>query len=80
MVYPFMKDPVDGGCRSALFATRSRRVGEEQIEGAHVVTDGKVTEPSGQARDQELRERQWDLAVDVLKGRLGDLPYLRKKA
>ncbi|KAI7777744.1 hypothetical protein LA080_003091 [Diaporthe eres] len=77
VVRPFMRDPVDEGYRSALFAATSRRAGEEQIEGAHVVPDCKVTEPSSQAGDEELQERLWELTVDVLKGRPGNLPYLR---
>jgi hypothetical protein len=39
--------------------------------------DCKVTDPSGQARDEELQEQLWDLILEVLKG-LGDLPYLRE--
>jgi WW domain-containing oxidoreductase len=80
VIRPFMKDPVDEGCRPALFAATSRRVGEEHIDGAYVVPDCKVTEPSSQARDEELQERFWDLTVEVLKGRLGDLPYLGGQA
>lgn len=57
-------------------AATSRRVGEEQIDGAYVVPNCKTTEPSSQARDGELQERLWDLAVDVLKGRPGGVPFL----
>lgn len=42
-------------CRSALFAATSRRVGKEQIDGADVVPDAKVTETSSQVKDEELR-------------------------
>lgn len=77
VIRPFMKDPVDEGCRPMLFAATSSRVGEERIDGAYVVPDCKVTDPSSQAKDEELQERLWDLTVDVLKGKLGDLPYLK---
>ncbi|KAK2603177.1 hypothetical protein N8I77_009655 [Diaporthe amygdali] len=77
VIRPFMKDPVDEGCRPMLFAATSSRVGEEKIDGAYVVPDCKVTDPSSQAKDEELQERLWDLTVDVLKGKLGDLPYLK---
>lgn len=71
---------MDEGRLSTLFAATIRRVGEEQIDVADVVPDCKVREPSSQAKDEELQERLWDLTVDVLKGRLGDLPYLREQA
>lgn len=76
MVRPFMKDPVEEGCRPMLFAATSARVAEDKIDGAYIVPDCKVTEPSKQAQDEELQERCWDLTVDVLRQKLGDLPYL----
>ncbi|KAL1871089.1 putative secondary metabolism biosynthetic enzyme [Diaporthe australafricana] len=79
-IRPFMKDPVDEGCRPALFAATSGRVVEEKIDGAYIVPDCKVTEPSSQAQDEELQERLWNLTVDVLKERLGDLRYLKEQA
>lgn len=76
MVRPFMKDPVDQGCRPMLFAATSARIAEEKIDGAYIVPDCKVTEPSKQSQDEELQERCWALTVDVLKQKLGNLPYL----
>ncbi|KAL8959996.1 MAG: hypothetical protein Q9183_005540, partial [Haloplaca sp. 2 TL-2023] len=35
MIKPFMKDPVDEGCRSALFAATSEDVVKEKIQGAY---------------------------------------------
>lgn len=43
VVRPFMKDPVDKGFLSALFAATSGRVGDEQINGVYVVPECKVT-------------------------------------
>lgn len=78
LVRPFMKDPIDEGCRSMLFAATSDKVVEDKIDGAYIVPDCKVTEPSKQSKDQELQERCWALTVDVLKGKLGSekMPYL----
>ena len=70
-----MKDPVDEGCRPILFATTARGVGSEKIDGAYIVPDWKVTEPSKQARDEELGERLWRLVGGFLSERLGELPY-----
>lgn len=35
-IRPFMKDPVDEGCRSALFAATSEDVAHEKIQGQYV--------------------------------------------
>ncbi len=35
-VRPFLKDPIDQGCRPALFATTSEDVAKEKIQGAYV--------------------------------------------
>ncbi|RYC65532.1 hypothetical protein CHU98_g726 [Xylaria longipes] len=69
-VRPFMKDPVDGGCRPMLFAATSDAVTKENIDGAYIVPDRKVTDPSAQAQDEELQERCWGLVEDILKQKL----------
>ncbi|EME38376.1 hypothetical protein DOTSEDRAFT_67153 [Dothistroma septosporum NZE10] len=74
-VRPFMKDPLDEGCRPILFAVTAREVGEEKIDGAYIVPDRKVTEPSKQAKDEELGERLWRLTKEILENKIGDLPY-----
>lgn len=109
-VRPFLKDPVDEGCRSALFAATSEDVVTEKIQGQYVsifffycrispgycccccssswwsqfelifsgwqiVPDRKITDPSKQARDDELGENLWRLSEQILKEKLGGLPY-----
>lgn len=74
-VRPFMKDPVDEGCRPILFAATAREVGVEGIDGAYIVPERKVTEPSKQAQDEALQERLWKLVGEVLREKLGELPY-----
>ncbi|KAI0486174.1 NAD(P)-binding protein [Xylaria cf. heliscus] len=68
---PFMKDPVDEGCRSMLFAATSDVVAKEKIDGVYIVPDRKVTDPSTQAQDEELQERCWNLVEDILNQKLG---------
>ncbi|KAL8903518.1 MAG: hypothetical protein Q9207_003876 [Kuettlingeria erythrocarpa] len=74
-VKPFMKDPVDEGCRPALFAATSEDIVKEKIQGQYIVPDRKVTEPSKQAMDVELGENLWRLSEKILQDKLGDLPY-----
>ncbi|KAI0859531.1 NAD(P)-binding protein [Xylaria cubensis] len=69
-VRPFMKDPVDEGCRPMLFAATSDAVAKEKIDGAYIVPDRKVTDPSAQARDEELQERCWNFVEDILQQKL----------
>jgi hypothetical protein len=74
-VRPFMKDPIDGGCRSALFAAASEDVGKEKIDGQYIIPDRKVSDISKKAKDEELQERCWKLTETVLREKLGDLGY-----
>jgi hypothetical protein len=74
-VRPFMKEPVDQGCRSALFAAASRDVVKEKIDGQYIVPDRKVTDISKKAKDEELQERCWSLTMGVLREKLGGLSY-----
>ncbi|KAF5235590.1 hypothetical protein FAUST_6958 [Fusarium austroamericanum] len=71
LVRPFMKDPVDQGCRPILFAATSETIREEGIDGCYIVPDRKVTEPAGQALDEELGEQCWRLTEMILKEKLG---------
>ena len=76
LVKPFMKDPVDGGCRSALFAATSEDIITDSIRGQYIVPDRQVTEPSSRAQDEEMGERLWALQEDLLKEKFGGkLPY-----
>ncbi|KAL9083809.1 MAG: hypothetical protein Q9165_008368 [Trypethelium subeluteriae] len=75
-VRPLMKDPVDEGCRPALFALTSEDVVKEHIQGQYVVPDRKVTDPSKLAQDEELGERLWRLTEQVLSEKLRSLPYM----
>ncbi|KAL8803612.1 MAG: hypothetical protein Q9200_006142 [Gallowayella weberi] len=74
-VRPFMKDPVDVGCRPALFAATSEEIAKEKIQGQYIVPDRKVTDPSKMAQDVELGENLWRLSLQILRDKLGDLPY-----
>ncbi|KAK6203748.1 hypothetical protein LQW54_008854 [Pestalotiopsis sp. IQ-011] len=67
---PFMKDPVDDGCRSMLFASTSPAVVEENIDGEYIVPDRKVTDVSSQGMDEELGERLWKLSEGTFHERL----------
>ncbi|KAI1768389.1 NAD(P)-binding protein [Hypoxylon sp. FL1150] len=74
-IKPFMKDPVDNGCRPMLFAATSDAVAEEKIDGEYIIPDRKVSDVSGQAKDEELQERCWSLVEGILKEKLDSLPY-----
>ncbi|CAK1363574.1 putative oxidoreductase bli-4, mitochondrial [Cercospora beticola] len=74
-VRPFMKEPVDEGCRSALFAATSGDISKEGIDGKYIVPDRKVTAVSSQAENEELGENLWRLTAEVLQQKLGSLPY-----
>ncbi|KAI1828462.1 hypothetical protein F4861DRAFT_544701 [Xylaria intraflava] len=69
---PFLKDPVDEGCRAILFAATSDTVPREKIDGQYIVPGCKVTDPSKQARDEALQERCWNLVENTLKQKLGN--------
>jgi WW domain-containing oxidoreductase len=72
-VRPFMKDPLDEGCRSALFAATSDDVVAEALDGAYIVPDRKVTGISKQAQDEELQERCWSLVESILREKLASV-------
>jgi len=74
-VRPFMKDPVDEGCRPALFAATSEDIVKDKIQGAYIVPDRKVTEPSNQAKDEKLALNLWKLTKEVLETKIGKLDY-----
>ncbi|KAL9578714.1 MAG: hypothetical protein Q9212_005545 [Teloschistes hypoglaucus] len=63
-VKPFMKDPLDVGCRPALFAATSEDIVKEKTQGEYIIPDRKVTDPSKQAKDVELGENLWRLSID----------------
>ncbi|EON66148.1 hypothetical protein W97_05391 [Coniosporium apollinis CBS 100218] len=72
---PFMKSPEEEGCRPMLFAATSEDVVKEGINGAYIVPDRKVTDPSKQAQDEELGEQLWRLTEQILSEKLDSLPY-----
>ena len=74
-VRPFMKDPIDEGCRPALFAATALDVGSKPIDGEYIVPDCTVTEVSKEARDEQLAERLWKLTETIVRDKLGELPY-----
>ncbi|KAI1398640.1 NAD(P)-binding protein [Hypoxylon fuscum] len=75
VIRPFLKDPVDEGCRPILFAATSDAIAEEKIDGEYIVPDRKVSDVTNQAKDEELQERCWRLVEGILKEKLGVLPY-----
>lgn len=75
LVRPFLADPVDKGCCSALFATTSPDVVTEQSQGAYIVPDRKPTDPSKQAKDEVLSANLWKLTKEILESRVGKLSY-----
>ena len=77
MVKPMLKDPVDQGCRPALFAACSEDVVAEGIQGGYIVPDRKVTDVSKQAKDEGKGERLWALSETLLAERLGPLEYAK---
>ena len=40
-----------------------------------IVPDRKVTEPSKQARDEQLGENLWRLSEQIIQEKLGSVPY-----
>jgi WW domain-containing oxidoreductase len=74
-VKPFLKDPVDSGCRPALFAAVSPDIVKDQVQNSYIVPDRKVTEVSSQAQDEALALKLWKLTKQVLESKIGDLPY-----
>ncbi|KAL8790391.1 MAG: hypothetical protein Q9195_006409 [Heterodermia aff. obscurata] len=76
-VRPLLKDPLNEGCRSALFAATSDDVPREKIQGQYIVPDRKVTKPSDQAQDVALGENLWKLSEHILSQKIGPLPYVQ---
>lgn len=74
-VKPFMEDIVDQGCGPALWAATSPEVVEGNVNGRYVVPDKKVMEPSSQSRDEGLAKQLWVLSKEILREKLGGLPY-----
>ncbi|KAL4939415.1 hypothetical protein BDV06DRAFT_198934 [Aspergillus oleicola] len=75
VVRPFMKDPVDQGCRAALFATTGEDVVREGVQGQYISPDRKPTSPSSEAQNYELQENLWKLTEKILVDKLGEVPY-----
>ncbi|KAF2821452.1 NAD(P)-binding protein [Ophiobolus disseminans] len=75
VVRPFMKDPVDEGCRPALFAATSLDIVKDQVQNSYIVPDRKVTEVSSQAQDEALSLNLWKLTKQVVESKIGNLPY-----
>lgn len=72
---PFMKEPVDEGCRSILYAATSQDVVREKMDGEYFVPDCKIIEPNKQSQDGELQERLCKLVEELLTSKLGKLSY-----
>ena len=70
-----MKDPIDEGCRPALFAATANAIQDEKIDGQYIVPDRKVTDISREGKDEELAERLWRLTESLLIQKLGKLEY-----
>ncbi|MCJ1335578.1 hypothetical protein MMC09_000850 [Bachmanniomyces sp. S44760] len=72
---PFLVDPVKQGCKSALFAAVAEDIVNDSINGAYIVPDRKVTNPSDRAQDEALGESLWSLSLNILRSKLGELGY-----
>lgn len=72
---PFMKEPIDEGCRPVLFAATSQDVVREKMNGEYIVPDCKVSKPNKQAQDGTLQEQLWRLIEETLTSKLGKLSY-----
>lgn len=72
VVRPMMKEPIDEGCRSALFAATAESFGSDQVDGKYIVPDCKVTDISEEAKDEELAERLWNLVEGILSKKFGN--------
>ena len=70
---PLMADPVEQGCRPALYAATAEEIVGKGINGEYIVPDKKVTDPSGQAKDVELGESLWKLSMQIFDEKLGNL-------
>ncbi|KAJ0422861.1 hypothetical protein BJY00DRAFT_322363 [Aspergillus carlsbadensis] len=75
VVRPFMKDPVDQGCRTALFAATGEDVVKDAVQGQYIVPDRKPTSPSSEAQNHELQENLWKLTEKILVDKLGSVNY-----
>lgn len=74
-IRPLMKDPVDEGCRPALFTATSDDIVKEKIQGEYIVPDRKVTDVSKHAKDEKVALNLWRLTKEVLETKLGNLDY-----
>jgi WW domain-containing oxidoreductase len=74
-VQPFMKDPVDEGCRPVLFAAASEDVVKDGLDGVYLVPDRKVTDVTSHAKDEGLQEQCLRLMEMVLAEKFGKLEY-----
>ncbi|KIA75452.1 hypothetical protein HK57_00096 [Aspergillus ustus] len=75
LVRPFMDDPVDQGCRAALFAATGEDIVKDGIQGQYIVPDRKPNSPSSEAQNHELQENLWKLTEKILVDKLGSVPY-----
>ena len=71
----FMKDSVDNRCRPTLWAATSKEVVENDASGQYIVPDKKAMAPSSQAQGDKLAEQLWELSENLLRERIGRLPY-----
>ena len=75
LMSPFMADPIEEGCRPALFAATADAIVQDKVQGQYIVPDRKISEPSSQAQDDALGEQLWKTMVGILETKLGSLPY-----
>lgn len=70
-----MGDPIDEGCRGALFAATANEIIEEKLDGEYIQSPRKVADVSKEAKDENLAENVWRLVETTLKEKLGKLDY-----
>jgi len=71
LMSPLSKDPIDEGCRPALFAATMPEIVQENITGRYIIPDKKVTDPSEKAQDEKLGDQVWALCEEMLQKSLG---------
>ena len=75
LMSPFMADPIEEGCRPALFAATADAIIQDEVQGQYIVPGRKISEPSSQAQEDALGEQLWKTMVGILETKLGSLPY-----
>lgn len=58
-----------------MWTATSEEVVKDNVTGRYIVPDKKVTSPSSQAQDEQLAKQLWMSSDEILRKKLGSLPY-----